>query len=68
MHDYVARRARAHTAAGVIESLAKSRGDIENASGQAFARVRNVLGVDLDRLALADKRHLEFLRRGRVLG
>src|SRR3984957_18631924 len=61
VHDDVAGRASAHAAAGVIEALAKSRGDIENASRQTFARVGNFLRIYLNSFAFADKRHLEFL-------
>src|ERR1700686_1357178 len=68
VHDDVARRARAHAAAGVIEALMKSRGDIEDASRETFARVGNFLRIYFDRFAFADKCHLEFFCRGRVLG
>jgi hypothetical protein len=65
MHDDVARGARANPAARMVESHVKSGGDIKDASGQALTRIWNSLGVYLDRLALSDKLHLEFLCRGR---
>src|SRR5467141_4713919 len=66
MHDDVARGARTNPAARMVESHVKSGSDIKDASGQALSRIRNSLGVHLDRLALSDKLHLEFLCRGRV--
>ena len=68
VNDHVARGAGADAAAGVVQAHVKSRGDVQDAAGQTVVAVGKFLRIHLDRFAFADKRHLEFFRRGRVFG
>jgi aspartate oxidase len=53
VHDDVARRARADSTTRVVKPHMKSRGDIQDASGETLSRIGNAFGIYLDRLALA---------------
>src|SRR6202044_1788986 len=68
VHDYVARRASANSAARMVQPFAKSLRKIQNAARQTVVTVRNLLRIDLHGLAVLDERDLDLLGRRNVLG